>query len=117
MNIGQMDHRLRIEQRSTSQDATYGTPAATWTTFATVWGQVQDVLPSRGESQPQELRIAERPARVRIRYVAGVTSAMRVVDLSRGNRTMKILTQPAEIGRKEALEFMAAEYTTEGNAE
>lgn len=117
MEPGKNRHRLRIEQRSTTRDSDYGTPVATWTTFATVWAEVQDVMPSRGESQPQELRLAERPARVRMRYLSGVTSAMRIVNLSRGNRVMKILTQPAELGVKQGLEFMAADYTTEGNAE
>lgn len=114
MNIGQMDRRIRIEQRSTTQEADYGTRADTWTTVATVAAQIQEVLPSKGETQ-SDMRLAERPARVRIRYLAGLSSDMRIVDLSRSNRVMKIATPPIEIGgRRRWLEFMAADFSTSG---
>lgn len=116
MKIGKMDRRLRIEQRSTSQDPVYGSPLATWAEVATVWAWVEEVLPSRGENIAQGLNIATRPARVRMRYRTDVTSAMRLVDAARG-RTMQILTPPVEIGRREALEMMVADFSTSGNAE
>ncbi|HEY0823060.1 MAG TPA: head-tail adaptor protein, partial [Ramlibacter sp.] len=76
----------------------------------------QEVLPSRGESTAGGINIAERPARVRTRYVEGITPAMRVVYLDRDERVMKILTQPVEIGRRQGLEFMVADFTTSGDA-
>lgn len=117
MNIGPLDRRIRIERQDTITDATYGPQPANWTTFATLWANVQEVLPSRGEGVPDGIRIAQRPARVRTRYVEGITSAMRVVYLDRSDRVMKIISQPVEIGgRKGGLEFMVAEYTTSGDA-
>lgn len=116
MKIGKLDRRVRIEQRSTSQDAAYGTPVATWSEVATVWASVEELLPSRGENVAQGLNIATRPARVRMRYRTDITAAMRLVDVARG-RTMKIITPPVELGRRAGLEMMAADYTTSGNAE
>jgi head-tail adaptor len=113
-DLGPMDRRIRIEQRSTSQDSDYGTQVDTWTTFGTFWATVQEVLPSKGETQTDGARIAERPARVRMRYVSGITSDMRAVFLDRSSRIMKIMAQPVEIGRKVGIEFMAADYTTSG---
>lgn len=110
------DRRIRIEQQGTTTDATYGPQPGSWTTFATLWANVQEVLPSRGESIAEGIRIAERPARVRTRYVSGITSAMRVVYLDRGDRVMKIITPPVEIGRKQGLEFFVADYSTAGDA-
>ena len=65
---------------------------------------------------PPPAQFAERPARVRMRYVPGITSAMRVIYLDRSDRVMKIIAQPVELGRKFGLEFMAADFTTTGNA-
>lgn len=116
MDIGPLDRRIRIEQQGTTTDAVYGPQPGSWTTFATLWANVQEVLPSRGESVQEGIRMAERPARVRTRYVSGVTSAMRVVYLDRGNRVMKIISQPVEIGRKQGIEMMVADFSTAGDA-
>jgi len=114
MEIGKLDRRIRIEQQS-GRDSDYGTPTDAWTTVATVWANIQEVLPSKGESQADGIRIAERPARVRIRYLDGVTSAMRVVWLDRSDRLMKIITPPVELGRGEGMEFMVSDYSTAGS--
>jgi len=116
MQIGLLDRRIRIESKVVTQDVDYGTEVVTWTPFKTVWASVLEVLPSKGENQAQGIRIAERPARVRIRYTTGITSDMRVIYLYRDNRIMKILTPPVEIGRKDFLEFFVADYSTQGDA-
>lgn len=114
---GSYDRRLRIERPTTSKDATYGSAVLTWTTVATVWANVQEMLPSRGERLAEGINIAERPARVRIRYRSDITSDMRVVDLDRGDRLMRIQTQPVEVGgRRRELEFMAADFSAQGSA-
>lgn len=114
-DLGPLDRRIRIEQQGTT-DGDYGPQPGSWTTFGTFWATVQEVLPSRGESQADGIRIAERPARVRMRYVPGINSAMRVIYLDRSDRVMKIIAQPVELGRKFGLEFMAADFTTTGSA-
>jgi SPP1 family predicted phage head-tail adaptor len=114
MQAGTLDHRLRIERKVVTQDVSFGTEVITWATLATVWAEVQEVLPSKGEDQASGIRIAERPARIRMRYRSDVTSDMRLVHISRGNRLMKIIAPPVEMGRRQGLEIMAADYSTEG---
>lgn len=94
-------------------DGDYGPQPGGWTTFAArIPAQVQDALPSKSESVQQGLRIATRPARIRIRYRAGITSDMRIIVHGATDRTMQITAGPAEIGRREWLEFMAEEFSS-----
>ncbi len=116
MNLGPLDRRIRIERPTVTKDATYGSPTVAWSTFATVWASVEEIMPSRGESNSNGLRIGERAERIRARYLAGVSSDMRVVYLDRANRLMKITTQAVELGRKDGIEFMTAEFTSSGDA-
>ena len=114
--IVKLDQRIRIERRQVTTDPDYGTQTTTWVTFATVWAEVQDVLPSKAEAQSNGMQAATRPARIRTRYLAGITTDMRVVCLTRGNRVLQIVSGPAELGRKDGLEFMAETYSTDANA-
>jgi SPP1 family predicted phage head-tail adaptor len=115
MEIGRLNERVRIERKSVSQDASYGTEVVTWTTLATVWANVEDVLPSRAENT-RGIRIENRPARVRMRYRTDVTSDMRLVMMDRASLVMQIVSGPAQIGRRHGLELMAESYTTAGVA-
>jgi head-tail adaptor len=115
MDLGRLDRRIRIEQPTTTTDATYGPQPGEWFTFATLWANVQEVLPSRGEQTGQGIAIATRPARVRVRWVDGLTSDMRVIYIDRDERVMKIVTPPVEIGRRQGLEFMVADFSTAGD--
>ena len=74
---------------------------------------MQDALPSRGEQFAEGINIATRRARVRIRWRTDVSPAMRFVI---GPRIMQIVAGPAEIGHREALEFMVEDYSSAGNA-
>jgi len=114
MQIGTLNQRVRFEAPSTTEDAKYGPQPGPWTTVATVWANVQEVLPSRAE-KAQGIRIEARPARIRIRYRTDITSAMRVVLVDRGSRVLKIVSGPAELGRKEGLEIMGEAYSTTGD--
>ena len=112
MKAGQLRHRVTIQSKTVTQDTDYGTESITWTTFAArISAQVQDVLPSKSESVQQGLRVAARPARVRIRYRTGITSDMRIVVHGATDRTMQITGGPAEIGRHEWIEMTCEEYT------
>ena len=121
---GDLDKRVRIE-RPVPDTSIDGAGSGSWELVDTVWAQVQDELPSRGERVQSGINLASRPARVRMRWRGDVTSAMRivhgatvvddVVDYS-GARLMEIVTRPAELGRREGLEFMVTDYSTAGNA-
>lgn len=111
ISAGELDRRLRIE-RPVADTALDGAGSGTWQLVAEVWGSVVDALPSRGERLADGLNAAARPARVRIRFREGVTGDMRFVM---GARVMQIISGPAEIGRREGLEFMVEEYSPAGN--
>lgn len=123
---GSLDRRIRI-QRPVSNTTFKGAGSGTWETVTTVWGSVQDMLPSRSEKLADGINIATRPSRVRIRYREGIDSSMRVqVGRYRRDangdrywqtiRTAQIVTVPAEMGNREGLEFMIEDYSTAGNA-
>lgn len=111
MDAGTLDRRVTILTRTEAVDPVYGTKAVTWTPLATVWANVRDMIPSRGERLADGVEIANRPCRVRMRYRSDVTSAMR---LEYQGRQLRIITQPAELGRRDGLELIAEELTTEG---
>lgn len=119
ITAGQLDRRITLQQKSVTQDPNYGTEVITWVTYGTARmpAQVQDVLPGKSETLEQGLRQARRPARVRLRYLAGITSDMRVVLHGSIDRTMQIIAGPAELGRREGIELMCEEYSTTSGAQ
>ena len=117
MRAGRLDRRITIEAKTSTVDPDYGTETVAWATFASrISAQVQDVLPSKSESAADGLVIASRPARIRIRYRKNITSDMRIIVHGDADRFMQIVAGPAEIGRREGIELMAAEYSTQGGA-
>jgi head-tail adaptor len=114
MQAGKMRHRITIQVNSPTQTSAYNRPVDNWVTYngaARIPAEVLDVLPSKAESSKDSIRIATRPARVRIRYRAGITSAMRIVVHGATDRTCQIVSGPAEIGFREGLEFMVENYS------
>lgn len=105
------NERITIEL-PIADDSLTGAGAGSWEEFDTVWAEVKDVLPSRGEKLAGGINLAARPARVRIRFREDVTPAMRFVL---GTRIMQIIGGPAEIGRRDELEFMVEDYSSAGN--
>ena len=108
-----LDTRIRIERKVVTADALYGTETVTWTEFATVWAEVQDVLPSRAERLADSIVIANRPARIRMRHLAGIAPDMRVII---DDRTLQIVSGPAELGRREGIELIVEQHSSEGAA-
>lgn len=76
MAAGNLDRRIVIQQPSATRDAS-GQLTPTWTTFATVWAQLTQGAATEDFKDPA--RQAERSVKFRIRYLAGVTTVMRVV--------------------------------------
>lgn len=108
-----LDRQLRIE-RPVADKLPDGAGSGTWEMVDDgVWAQVQDALPSRAEQMADGINVASRPARVRMRYRDDVTAAMRFVM---DDRVMQIVAGPAEIGRRDGLEFMVMDYGSAGNA-
>lgn len=106
------DKLVRVE-RPVSDNTVDGAGSGSWTLVTEIWMSVQDILPSRGERMSDGLNMAARPARVRMRYRSDIEPSMRFVH---GARIMQIISGPAEIGRRDQVEFMVEDYTSAGNS-
>lgn len=113
-----MNRTVQIRSRSRSQSASDGSYSDSWSTMATVWAEVQDILPSRAESITEGVNIARRPCRVRFYYRDDVTPDMLFRVLGRapeeGDRDLRIIAGPAELGFRHRVEFVAEDLTSEG---
>ena len=109
---GRFDRRVSIKYKATTQNAAYGTEVVTWTTLATVWANIQDVLPSRSEAVQQGLAVGRDQVRIRIRFRDDVTSAMRIVDHAYSDTVYEIVAGPAMLGRREQLELVCEKFTS-----
>lgn len=113
MQAGELDRLISIEYKATEKDPIYRTDVVNWVRLATMHAQVQDALPSRSESVTQGLAVARNQVRVRIRYRADITSAMRVVLHGDSDVVYQIVGGPAEIGgRKRGLEMVLERYSS-----
>lgn len=118
MHAGQLDRRITIQKPGTVDDGEYGPQPGGWIdVYARVPAQVQDDLPSNSESVQGGLRMADQPARVRTRYLRQpITSDMRVLVHSKepggADRIYQMSSEPAEIGRREWLEFSIQAYSS-----
>ncbi len=108
-----LDTRIRIERKVVTQDPQYGTEQVTWTEFACVWAEVKDILPSKAERLADSIQIGRRPVRIRIRHLPGLSADMRVIIDA---RVHQIISGQATLGRREAMEFMVEEHSSEGAA-
>jgi SPP1 family predicted phage head-tail adaptor len=106
-----LDRRITILERLVTKDPLYRTDVVTWGPGATVCAEVQDMLPSHADRVAEGISLASRPALVRIRWRDDVSQANRIeID----GKQMRIVSGPAMVGRREGLEIMVEELTTEG---
>ncbi len=106
MIVEPLNYRCRIEQKSVTQDASYGTEVVTWTVLATRWCSISDMLPSRGEALRNDLAININRSRVRFRHCTDIDSSMRFVIWRPTETVYQIVSGPAERGNKESTEFI-----------
>lgn len=124
LKAGELNRRIRIEYKSATQDATYGTETIVWrslvnapgspTVAASIPAQVQDVLPGRSEAVRQGLEVARNQTRIRIRYRSDVDAGMRIVVLGDSEEVFQIVGGPSMLGRKEGLEMVCERFSTAG---
>lgn len=116
MRAGALDRRITLRAPADIDDPLYGPQPGGWRTFLErIPAQVLDDLPSRTETTEGTMRMSGHPARVRIRYVDGVTSDMQMLLHRRRDepdRVYEITSTPAEIGRREWLEFTVKEFSS-----
>ncbi len=103
MRIGELRHRVTIQQKSVTQD-TYGAAVETWTALAMVWASVEPLQGKEYFSSQQ--MVAQVDHRIRIRYRAGITPAMRLVW---GSRTFDIQAVIEPETRQRELQLMCRE--------
>ncbi len=103
MNIGKLRHRVTIQQQAQTRDE-YGGVVTTWQTFADRWAAIE---PLSGRELFAAQQLANTVSiRVRLRYLAGVTPAMRVLY---GTRTFSIQAVINVEERNEELQLLCEE--------
>lgn len=125
MQVGALDRKVVVEYLSTTVDPVYQSDIQTWlplygyadgspTEGVLTACQIQDILPSRAEGVRLQMEMSRNPSRCRMRWRDGITSAMRFREPARGNQIYQIISGPAEIGRREWVEFIIEKYSTLG---
>lgn len=115
------DQLVRIEH-PVADEGFDGAGSGSWAPVGLEWVGIVDALPSRSERLAEGINVTARPARIRMRYRDGVTTAMRLVLLRwdgtvwiAADRIMQIISGPAVLGRREGLEFMVEDYSAGGD--
>ena len=103
MRAGLLRHRVTIQNLTTAQDS-FGDIVETWSDFATVWAQVED-LSGREFFAAAQVN-SEIKTRVRIRYMEGVKPTMRILH---GTRTLEIISPIDPDGKRRMLELLCRE--------
>ncbi len=125
MRPPRLDKRIRIE-RPVADTALDGAGSGSWALVGEMAAEVEDMLPSRGERMAEGITVTERPSRVRVRYREDINASMRVLigKNVRGAdgepewqtaRVAQLVTEPAELGRRQWIEFVVQQYSTAGN--
>lgn len=116
MKIRQLDSRIEIQQKVTAKSATSGRPVGAWLTIATVWASVLDQRPGRDESlASRAVEVSKLRAEIQIRWNPNLTADCRIHIKKPRERTLQVISPPAEIGGRRAfMEFMAEEVSTVG---
>jgi len=76
VKAGKLRYRATIEAAQTVQNA-YGEPVEGWATFAEVWASKEDLTIGTERFASDQI-LAQQPTRFICRYVANVTTKMRI---------------------------------------
>lgn len=107
MRAGRLARRITL-LRQTETQGPDGAPIRTWSEVAKVWAELVPVGGRERLQAPQT--IAERTARIRIRWRSDVDEQMRI----RHDGRLWEIQGIAEIGRREGLELTAAALQGQG---
>ena len=104
-----LNRRCRIEYKTTTQDATYGSEVVTWTLLAVAWCELRNELPSKSEQIRNGVSINTTRSRLRMRYRTDIDSSMRIIL---DGVTYQIIGGPVEFMNKQYIECMLDEYSS-----
>lgn len=116
-SAGTLDRRITIEAKGVMKEHEYGSEVPGWLPVASrIPASARDALPTvrRMERIEQGLESASQMTRIRIRYRSGITPDMRILlhgKTGEPDRMLKIISGPAEVGRREGLEFMTESWS------
>lgn len=77
MRAGQLRHQVKLQALTAGQDA-IGQPVQTWTDVATLWADVRFL--NGLETIKADAAVAVAKGSIRVRYRAGVTAGMRILE-------------------------------------
>ncbi len=112
VQAGDLDRRIVLQAPVSAQDDS-GRPVTSWFDQDIVWAQIKDVAAPVEETVEDGIGLARRQCWITIRWRDDIGANMRLIDLNRG-KTLRIISEPAEIGRREGLKFKAEEISTGG---
>lgn len=114
--VGDRDTLVTFQQRGEVIEGVYKTKSHTWADLASAPNELvewQDMLPSRGERMADGINVNMKPARVRMLWRGDITNKMRVVN---DGEPYEIVGGPSELGRKDGLEMVVQQVSTQGDA-
>lgn len=103
MNPAELTERITIEKKAETKDS-IGTRQEVWTEFKKVWASVKDLF-GREYFAAQQVN-SEISVKVKIRYVEGIKSTMRIIA---GDRVLEIKSPPIRDKRKGEIILMCRE--------
>ncbi|BBB65909.1 hypothetical protein UNDYM_1656 [Undibacterium sp. YM2] len=114
MNIGSLDRRCRVEYKQSGNDADYGSEVPNWALLGVFYCNVQDILPSKSSetTRGDKLQVNVSRTRIRMRYRTDINATMRIIIDRPNPVTYQIVTDPAEIGKKDGIEFLVERYSS-----
>lgn len=107
MRAGLLNQRITFQRKQVARDPLYGAEVITWVDYATTWANVNEQRAM--ERVLNNERVATRVALVTTRWVAGVTSDMRI-RIDADVRYFQI-TSIAEQRKRIGIVFMCEEYS------
>lgn len=114
MQAGKLDRLITIERRSVVKDTATGADVPTWVPFATdVWASKEEftnVGASEEYMRPGGVEVSGAISRIKIRWLAGMNTSMR---LNLGSGQLRQITGLAELGRQEGLQISCKEWSHE----
>lgn len=101
MNAGKLRHKVLVERMTTTTDPDYGTQTVAWATVGTFPASVEPI--SGREYTAHLMALSEVTTRIRMRYLAGMTTADRITH---GGKVYNVLSVINPEMRNEELELM-----------